>query len=232
MADGRRPARGGHTSDGSRSRPLAAGATSIKSHRSRSRRGPGLCHSPARHPARCGRGYRPAGSRHPVADGRGMDQRPVRSWPTTRLRHTGPWNATNRNPILVIGTRFDRRRRFASPGRRGYGQRGHGTQRLRHLPPDPSTEWYRPPRYLSAPRPGKWAADPRPPTVDPDFGNRSPPVSLRRCTRLRTPRRPGAELRLCRTAMPAPGTTASCDRRSPWRRAGCAPWDLRSSSQN
>ena len=33
---------------------------------------------------------------------------PCASWPTSSTdRYTGPWNATTRNPILVIGTRFD-----------------------------------------------------------------------------------------------------------------------------
>jgi pimeloyl-ACP methyl ester carboxylesterase len=33
---------------------------------------------------------------------------PCASWPTTSTdRYTGPWNATTKNPILVIGTRFD-----------------------------------------------------------------------------------------------------------------------------
>jgi pimeloyl-ACP methyl ester carboxylesterase len=33
---------------------------------------------------------------------------PCASWPTPSAdRYTGPWNATTRNPILVIGTRFD-----------------------------------------------------------------------------------------------------------------------------
>ena len=33
---------------------------------------------------------------------------PCASWPTSSAnRYTGPWNATTRNPILVIGTRFD-----------------------------------------------------------------------------------------------------------------------------
>jgi pimeloyl-ACP methyl ester carboxylesterase len=33
---------------------------------------------------------------------------PCASWPTTGAdRYTGPWNATTRNPILLIGTRFD-----------------------------------------------------------------------------------------------------------------------------
>jgi hypothetical protein len=33
---------------------------------------------------------------------------PCASWPASSAnRYTGPWNATTRNPILVIGTRFD-----------------------------------------------------------------------------------------------------------------------------
>jgi pimeloyl-ACP methyl ester carboxylesterase len=33
---------------------------------------------------------------------------PCASWPTGSVdRYTGPWNATTKNPILVIGTRFD-----------------------------------------------------------------------------------------------------------------------------
>jgi pimeloyl-ACP methyl ester carboxylesterase len=33
---------------------------------------------------------------------------PCASWPTSSVdRYTGPWNATTRHPILVIGTRFD-----------------------------------------------------------------------------------------------------------------------------
>ena len=33
---------------------------------------------------------------------------PCPSWPTPSAdRYTGPWDATTRNPILVIGTRFD-----------------------------------------------------------------------------------------------------------------------------
>lgn len=33
---------------------------------------------------------------------------PCASWPTQSAdRYTGPWNATTRHPVLVIGTRFD-----------------------------------------------------------------------------------------------------------------------------
>lgn len=33
---------------------------------------------------------------------------PCAAWPTRRTdRYTGPWNATTRNPILIVGTRFD-----------------------------------------------------------------------------------------------------------------------------
>lgn len=33
---------------------------------------------------------------------------PCASWPTAGAdRYTGPWNATTKHPILVIGTRFD-----------------------------------------------------------------------------------------------------------------------------
>lgn len=33
---------------------------------------------------------------------------PCASWPARSAdRYTGPWNATTKNPILVIGTRFD-----------------------------------------------------------------------------------------------------------------------------
>jgi TAP-like protein len=38
----------------------------------------------------------------------GWQLAPCASWPTASAdRYTGPWNATTRNPILVIGTRFD-----------------------------------------------------------------------------------------------------------------------------
>ena len=38
----------------------------------------------------------------------GWQLAPCASWPTSSAnRYTGPWNATTRNPILVIGTRFD-----------------------------------------------------------------------------------------------------------------------------
>jgi hypothetical protein len=38
----------------------------------------------------------------------GWQLAPCASWPTPSAdRYTGPWNATTRNPILVIGTRFD-----------------------------------------------------------------------------------------------------------------------------
>jgi hypothetical protein len=37
------------------------------------------------------------------------------SWPTRSAdRYTGPWNASTRNPILVIGTRFDPQTPFRS----------------------------------------------------------------------------------------------------------------------
>jgi hypothetical protein len=38
----------------------------------------------------------------------GWQLAPCASWPTSSAnRYTGPWNATTRNPILVIGTRID-----------------------------------------------------------------------------------------------------------------------------
>jgi pimeloyl-ACP methyl ester carboxylesterase len=38
----------------------------------------------------------------------GWQLAPCASWPTASAnRYTGPWNATTKNPILVIGTRFD-----------------------------------------------------------------------------------------------------------------------------
>ncbi|HET7243547.1 MAG TPA: alpha/beta hydrolase, partial [Streptosporangiaceae bacterium] len=66
--------------------------------------------SPARHPARAwlrvvdrlGDLSRIGG---PIE---GWHLAPCASWPASSAnRYTGPWNATTRNPILVIGTRFD-----------------------------------------------------------------------------------------------------------------------------
>ncbi len=100
------------------------------------------------------------------------------SWPTSSAnRYTGPWNATTRNPILVIGTRFDpntplRNARLAAQRlgnavlltHDGYG---HLSQR------DPSACVVRATRSylinLTTPPPGTVCPSDRLP-FDPDFG--------------------------------------------------------------
>jgi pimeloyl-ACP methyl ester carboxylesterase len=98
--------------DGSAIKAVAAGATSDQVRMLLQEQGVALvcADSPARHPARAWPRVvdrleavsRIAG---PVV---GWINAPCASWPITSAdRYTGPWNATTRNPILLIGTRFD-----------------------------------------------------------------------------------------------------------------------------
>jgi pimeloyl-ACP methyl ester carboxylesterase len=98
--------------DGSGIKDIAAGATSDQVRMLLQEQGVALicADGPARHPAsawprvvdRLEAVSRIGG---PVV---GWINAPCASWPTRSAdRYTGPWDATTRNPILVIGTRFD-----------------------------------------------------------------------------------------------------------------------------
>ena len=66
--------------------------------------------SPARHPATAWPGVvrRLAAVSRIGGPPLGWINAPCASWPTSSAdRYTGPWNATTKHPILVIGTRFD-----------------------------------------------------------------------------------------------------------------------------
>lgn len=98
--------------DGSAIEDIARGATSDQARMLLQEQGVALvcADAPARHPAsawprvvdRLEAISRVGG---PVV---GWINAPCASWPTASAnRYTGPWNATTRHPILVIGTRFD-----------------------------------------------------------------------------------------------------------------------------
>jgi pimeloyl-ACP methyl ester carboxylesterase len=107
---------------------------------------------------------------------------PCASWPASSAnRYTGPWNATTRNPILVIGTRFDPNtplrnarlaaRRLGNAVLLTHDGYGHLSQR------DPSTCIIQATsRYLinlTTPPPGTICPSDRLP-FDPDFGQPIP----------------------------------------------------------
>jgi pimeloyl-ACP methyl ester carboxylesterase len=107
---------------------------------------------------------------------------PCASWPASSAdRYTGPWNATTRNPILVIGTRFDPNtplrsarlaaRRLGNAVLLTHDGYGHLSQR------DPSTCIIQATsRYLvnlTTPPPGTVCPSDRLP-FDPDFGQPIP----------------------------------------------------------
>jgi pimeloyl-ACP methyl ester carboxylesterase len=98
--------------DASETETIARGATSDQARMLFQEQGAALvcADSPARHPAsawlrvvdRLEAVSRIGG---PVV---GWQLAPCAAWPTPSAnRYTGPWNATTRNPILLVGTRFD-----------------------------------------------------------------------------------------------------------------------------
>src|SRR5690348_5622667 len=112
----------------------------------------------------------------------GWQLAPCASWPASSAdRYTGPWNATTRNPILVIGTRFDPNtplrsarlaaRRLGNAVLLTHDGYGHLSQR------DPSTCIVRATGTylvdLSTPPPGTVCPSDRLP-FDPDFGQPVP----------------------------------------------------------
>ena len=98
--------------DGSGIKDIAAGATSDQVRMLLQEQGVALvcADSPARHPARAwprvvDRLEAISRIGGPVV---GWINAPCASWPTASAdRYTGPWNASTKHPILVIGTRFD-----------------------------------------------------------------------------------------------------------------------------
>ena len=112
----------------------------------------------------------------------GWQLAPCASWPASSAnRYTGPWNATTRNPVLVIGTRFDPNtplrnarlaaRRLGNAVLLTHDGYGHTSQR------DPSTCVNQATsRYLvnlTTPPPGTVCRSDRLP-FDPDFGQPVP----------------------------------------------------------
>ena len=91
---------------------IAAGATSDQARVLLQEQGVALvcADSPARHPATAWPGVvrRLAAVSRIGGPPLGWINAPCASWPTSSAdRYTGPWNATTKHPILVIGTRFD-----------------------------------------------------------------------------------------------------------------------------
>jgi pimeloyl-ACP methyl ester carboxylesterase len=91
---------------------IAAGATSDQARVLLQEQGVALvcADSPARHPATAWPGVvrRLAAVSRVGGPPLGWINAPCASWPTSSAdRYTGPWNATTKHPILVIGTRFD-----------------------------------------------------------------------------------------------------------------------------
>ena len=91
---------------------IATGATSDQARVLLQEQGVALvcADSPARHPATAWPGVvrRLAAVSRIGGPPLGWINAPCASWPTSSAdRYTGPWNATTKHPILVIGTRFD-----------------------------------------------------------------------------------------------------------------------------
>jgi pimeloyl-ACP methyl ester carboxylesterase len=91
---------------------IAAGATSDQARVLLQEQGVALvcADSPARHPATAWPGVvrRLAAVSRIGGPSLGWINAPCASWPPSSAdRYTGPWNATTKHPILVIGTRFD-----------------------------------------------------------------------------------------------------------------------------
>jgi hypothetical protein len=105
---------------------IAAGATSDQARVLLQEQGVALvcADSPARHPATAWPGVvrRLAAVSRIGGPPLGWINAPCASWPTSSAdRYTGPWNATTKHPILVIGTRFDPTRPWPTPGARHGG---------------------------------------------------------------------------------------------------------------
>ena len=105
---------------------IAAGATSDQARVLLQEQGVALvcADSPARHPATAWPGVvrRLAAVSRIGGPPLGWINAPCASWPTSSAdRYTGPWNATTKHPILVIGTRFDPNTPWPTPGARHGG---------------------------------------------------------------------------------------------------------------